>query len=119
MKEKPTILIVDDDPTLARTYARMFRKQFTVITSSDVNEAVALLRGGDIDICTSDWRMPNGGGRAIIDVASVPVVLVTGSSEDLTLEDKLKVSAIVDKPCNADELMGAVFASLLLPRDVG
>jgi DNA-binding NarL/FixJ family response regulator len=64
------VLIVDDDDPLRRSLARFFRNaSLDVSEAKSVAEAIALL-AGEPDLVITDVRLPDGGGRRVVEVAS-------------------------------------------------
>jgi two-component system, OmpR family, response regulator MprA len=87
-----TILIVDDDPAVADTFARMLRLEgFGVATAGDPEAGLELAEAARPDAIILDLRMPVINGlqflrqlRSRADMADVPVAIVTG---DYFLDD--------------------------------
>jgi signal transduction histidine kinase len=86
MKDKPTILIVDDEPGNVRALQRtLFEEGYELVTAGDGAEALARFAEGEIDLVISDVMMPKVDGyeltrrlRADEKTRLVPVILVTG-----------------------------------------
>jgi EAL domain-containing protein (putative c-di-GMP-specific phosphodiesterase class I) len=78
------VLLVDDEPSIARGYARILTAAgFTVDTAVDGREAAELARGKSFDVIVSDIAMPGMDGLALLHTVrehdlDVPVVLMTG-----------------------------------------
>src|SRR3569833_958598 len=70
------ILLVDDEPTITRSYARNLRSAgYLVVTAQDSAEAVARFGERFFDVIVSDISMPGMGGRDRLDeVAQGPVL---------------------------------------------
>jgi DNA-binding NtrC family response regulator len=102
MSRELTILVVDDDPMITSSYARIFRREFkTVVVANDVAKAIEALNSGSIDVCVSDWDMPNGGGKAVLDAAKVPVVIITGNAESEEVRaERGRAVGIYEKPAS-------------------
>jgi EAL domain-containing protein (putative c-di-GMP-specific phosphodiesterase class I) len=86
LRLRPRILVVDDDETLVRTYARTLAVAgYDVETRLDGESAVAAIRGGRAyDVVLSDIDMPRLSGVALLERIraydlDLPVVLITGS----------------------------------------
>src|SRR3954467_360009 len=75
------VLLVDDEPSIARGYARILTAAgFTVDTAVDGGEAAELARGKSFDVIVSDIAMPGMDGLALLHTVrehdlDVPVVL--------------------------------------------
>src|SRR6185295_15939477 len=80
----PRALLVDDDGTVLRAYARVLRKHgYEVEIAADGVSAMAALGRGSFDVILSDIDMPGMSGLALIDRVrerdlDVLVVLITG-----------------------------------------
>jgi EAL domain-containing protein (putative c-di-GMP-specific phosphodiesterase class I)/ActR/RegA family two-component response regulator len=87
------LLIVDDDPTVASTLARILaREGHSVVTLSSGEEAVARATGERFDVILSDVSMPGMSGiemlRKLRELGQeVPVIFVTGTPR---LEDAVR-----------------------------
>jgi DNA-binding response OmpR family regulator len=81
-----TILIVDDDPSVAETFARLLRLEgFGVSTALSADAALELAAASPPDAMILDMRMPVTSGlqflrliRSVPALAGVPVAIVTG-----------------------------------------
>jgi len=110
------VLIVDDDPMMARTLADILRvKGHKAEIAHSSAEALVLLDAGPFDCVLSDIRMPGANGvqlhREIVDrYASIPTVLMTAYSSDSLVQEGLDegVLAVLTKPLD----IGAVLAFL-------
>jgi DNA-binding NtrC family response regulator len=107
-----TVLIVDDDPEVARTFATWLQLQgYEVRTASDGEAALRLVRGADAIIL--DARMPilDGLGflrRVRAEDEDVPVAIVTGDYmiDDSLLDEFRRLNAqILFKPLWLDDLV--------------
>lgn len=77
------LLLVDDDHKILRTMHRLLYSTWEVEIASGVNEARAMLAERHYDVVLSDWDMPDGGGWAILEASSAPVVIHSGSDAKL------------------------------------
>ncbi len=62
------VLLVDDEPQACKWFARLYGDEFTVLTAGGVDEALALLavRGHEVAVLLSDYRMPGRDGVALL-----------------------------------------------------
>ena len=78
------ILLVDDEPAIARAYARTLGAAgFTVVTASDGREAADVARERSFDVIVSDIAMPTMDGLELLRMVreydlDVPFVIMTG-----------------------------------------
>lgn len=113
------ILVVDDDPTLARVLARgLMRARFEVSTASNGPEAFALFRESEFDLIVLDLMLPGMDG---IDVCGtirhespVPILILSGKSDTLDIVVALEVGAddYVNKHAPVPELAARIRALL-------
>ena len=97
-EERPaTILIVEDDPGMARLQeCCLERAGFSVRLAATADEALAALRLGGIDLAVLDYKLSSG--MTGLDLHTrmkeagldVPVIMVTGFSEQTTVVQALR-----------------------------
>ena len=85
--KKPTILVVDDDPSVLTMLESLFHDDAEIITANGGQMALALLRenmfyGHMPDLILADVHMPCGSGPTFIDSVEslgvkIPMVLLT------------------------------------------
>ena len=107
-----TVLIVDDDPEVVRTFAAWLQLQgYEVRTASDGEAALPQVRG--VDAIILDARMPILDGLGLLrrvraEDEDVPVAIVTGDYliEDAILNEFQRLNAqILFKPLWLDDLV--------------
>jgi EAL domain-containing protein (putative c-di-GMP-specific phosphodiesterase class I) len=78
------ILLVDDEPAIARAYSRTLGSAgFTVVTAADGHEAATVARERSFDVIVSDIAMPEMNGLDLLRAVrehdlDVPFVIMTG-----------------------------------------
>ena len=78
------VLIVDDEPAIAKAYARTLSAAgFAVVSATDGREAAAAARARSFDVIVSDIAMPDMNGLELLRTVrehdlDVPFVLMTG-----------------------------------------
>lgn len=78
------VLVVDDDPVVARSFDRVLSPRgYAVITAQSGQEALNKLSGEDYDVVFTDIRMPGMNGLEVAERVKasqpwLPVVIVTG-----------------------------------------
>jgi two-component system cell cycle sensor histidine kinase/response regulator CckA len=118
-KQKPLLLLVDDQDAIRDLSARVLRETgFEVVTASSGNEAIGLLPDvtRPVTMLVTDMRMPGMTGREVASLVraahpSVKVLYISGDSEETSSANE----AFLPKPFTIDELTDAVIA-LLGPR---
>ena len=112
LQEKPTILIVDDEPSLRDVAGEYFQvKGYAVLTAADGIEALSLLESQKVDCCLSDIDMPRMDGLQLAERirqldSSIPVVIMTGypSLENTISTLKNGVVDFLIKPVNLHQM---------------
>jgi CheY-like chemotaxis protein len=107
------ILVVDDQPEVARAIARMLSSHETA-TETDSRRAVARVVGGELfDMVIVDYDMPHMTGRDVSDalldaeLTRPPIVLIMSGSENLGALFATGRGVLV-KPINGHELRDLV-----------
>lgn len=102
------ILIVDDDPTLAKLMAITLRRRgFEVETAGSL--AIARLQPGPFDGIVADIRLPNGDGRHLReDWPTVPMLVISGAPIDDPTEITGGALPFLAKPFHPHRLVEAV-----------
>lgn len=108
------ILIVDDEPDILELISEelKFEGFYTAVASSG-NEAVDILRNNQFDAVISDFKMPNGNGRVVLEFVQKipteqrPIFYFVSGQADITFEDALKegVYEFFYKPFDIEELI--------------
>jgi signal transduction histidine kinase len=111
------ILVVDDEPLVARSVARLLGQAHEVLCAHSVGGALDLLSMHEhIDVVISDWVMPDGGAQALVrhmahrGYQDVPVVVMTGLGQ---IGGREPVDGpCVRKPVSQKALLGAIADAL-------
>jgi EAL domain-containing protein (putative c-di-GMP-specific phosphodiesterase class I) len=106
------VLLVDDDPGIRKTYARLLGGLgFTVDTAADGQEAAHRMATGSFDVIVSDLQMPKIGGLQFLRTVrqrdlDVPVVLMTGEPDLQTAVAAVEQGAFryLTKPVDLEQL---------------
>jgi len=102
--EKPSILIVDDEPNIRGALQRWLHlKGFDVHTAENGLDAVELCGKQKFDVITMDLEMPQMGGmEAIVSIrrvcANVPILVVTGMPGDTNHALAVGATKVITKP---------------------
>jgi signal transduction histidine kinase len=114
---RPTIVVVDDEPEVLRSLYDLFRLQYRVLTYERAIEALdALPTLGDVSVILSDQRMPGMPGVEFLEHArqvrpDATRLLVTGFADIKAVIDSINlghVARYVSKPWDTDELISVV-----------
>lgn len=125
-QSKSTILLVDDEPSVLRSTARILERDgYRVFEASDGPQALDLWRNnsGEIDLLITDFRMPGMNGLELataIDAISpgVEVIFISAYPGHFENENKGRVGGarLLAKPFSRDGLLQLV-AEVLNPSD--
>ena len=121
-ERQPTVLIVDDDPTVLTVFRGFLEEAgYRVLTVEDGPEATQILRSGGerIDLIILDWILPSMSGvqwlEHILHIdPKARVILCTGQHVSDTLHKVAgaKVKGFLKKPFQWTELLAAVERAL-------
>jgi len=106
------VLIVDDDPVVAKSFDRVLSgKGYAVITASSGQEALNKLESEDYDVVFTDIKMPGMSGLEMAEQVKqrrpwLPVVIVTGygSPANEARAEAAGVSGFLRKPVSPEML---------------
>jgi two-component system response regulator PilR (NtrC family) len=120
--EKPTVLIVDDEPDLLELVSlTLSRMNLQARTASDVGTARRLLKAEKFDLCLTDMRLPDGDGLDLVawiqqNRADLPVAVITahGNVESAVRALKLGAFDFVSKPLDLGVLRKLVGSAIRL-----
>jgi diguanylate cyclase (GGDEF)-like protein len=114
----PSILIVDDDPSIRNSLTAVLQDQgYTVHSASDGAKAFAMIKRNPPALVISDLTMPGGDGFQLVEkmrgravTADIPVILLSGIQEPERRIAGLDLGAddYVAKPIRTDELLARV-----------
>ncbi len=115
MRRLPVVLVVDDDPLIVRSYARVVARDADVLTASSVSEARELLTGHTIDLLLTDYMMPGETGDVLLrHVAQTQPaarrVLMTAAARHVveSLLDDGSAHELICKPARIEQLQDLV-----------
>ena len=119
MKDKPDILVVDDDPNIRQLETLYLEKEnFTVRTAGDGDEAIAAFRRLPPDLILLDVMLPGTDGYQVLKTVrkagNIPVIMVTARGEtfDKVLCLELGADDYITKPFDGKEMTARVRAVL-------
>ena len=119
MKEKPYILVVDDDPNISRLVALYLEKEgYEVKTAARGDDAVNEFTRLPPDLMVLDVMLPGMDGyqvlKSVRKSSSIPVIMLTARDEtfDKVLGLELGADDYMTKPFEAKELVARVKAVL-------
>jgi YesN/AraC family two-component response regulator len=124
-RDKPTILIVDDDHFFRIALREVLEDDYNLVEAETGEKALRILQErGDIDLILLDYLLPPGiDGLEVLERMKtleykIPVILVTGKgSEEVAVEAfRLGVRNCIIKPFGVNELQ-QLLKNILHPRE--
>ncbi len=119
MKDKQTILVVDDDPNIAQLVKLYLEKEgFEVSVETRGDSAVAAFQKNPPSLMLLDIMLPGMDGyqvcRAIRQISSIPIIMLSAKDEtfDKVLGLELGADDYITKPFEGKELVARVKAVL-------
>ena len=112
-----TILVVDDEYALVESLTDLLEEEgYRVVSAANGKDGLARLVKENPDLVITNFMMPIADGlefvrdlRALPAFRAVPVVMMSASDMTVVLSNRrLKLSAFLSKPFQADELMRLV-----------
>lgn len=117
--DKPKILVVDDEPQIARVLkATLTAQGYSIRTASDGDDAVQAMKSWTPDLVITDLRMPNLDGvelcRYLRGKSNIPIIVLSVKNEERIKIEALDAGAddYVTKPFSVNELLARVRAAL-------
>jgi two-component system KDP operon response regulator KdpE len=119
MKDKPRILVVDDEVQLTRVLRTGLRSRgYDVCIAFDGLAGLDSFTDWQPDLVITDLAMPNMDGlelcRRLRAISQIPIIVLSAKGEEKTKVEALDIGAddFVTKPFGIDELLARVRASL-------
>jgi DNA-binding response OmpR family regulator len=116
-EDKPTVLVVDDDPGVRGMFVEFLERHYEVRTASD-GEAALKAYGSDVNAVLLDRMMPELSGDEVLKRlrewgAECGVAMVTAVDPDVDIVD-MPFDDYVTKPVAREELRGTVEGLLMV-----
>ncbi len=107
----PKVLVVDDEPTLRRSLARLLQSRgCSVLTADDGEQAIAVLERERVDVALVDLMMPKVGGLELLEYVrskhvGVEVVMMTAFGDVETAVKAVRAGAyhFLTKPFRSND----------------
>src|SRR5688500_14070433 len=121
-QNKPTLLLVDDDPANLDFLERVFRGDFRSLRASNGEEALAILEKEQVDVIITDQRMPKVSGTQLLEKSiaiqpkAVKIVLsaYTDTADILSAINVCRINHYLVKPVTGEKLKQVVVQALAL-----
>lgn len=106
-EESATVLVVDDEESVASLYARWLVDQYDVRVATSGEHALRLY-DGDVDVALLDRRMPGLSGDGVVDAVrrsphDCRIAMVTAVEPDVDIVE-LGIDEYIVKPVEEDDL---------------
>ena len=116
---KQRILLIDDDPLVLRSFAKLLSAEgYEIIPAASYADALAAINEKDFDLIVSDIRMPGKNGvETVSDIQSrlikagkkdLPIIFITGYAEFGSELHANFLGEILHKPLDNERLLGAI-----------
>lgn len=115
--DKPSILIVDDEPLNLKLVAQSLRERYTIFVVRSGAEALALLADHNINLILLDINMPDMDGfevahelKKLPKTAKIPIIFLTADKTQETIVRAFQSGAVdyITKPFQPEELNARV-----------
>ena len=110
-----TILVVEDEAAVRKLTCRILRRAgYEVLEASDGELALDTWdkHAGEIDLLVTDVVMPGMSGKELAEQLGTEPVFMSGYTDDVTLRHGVEGPRLVQKPFDAQTLLGAVRSAL-------
>jgi len=125
--EQPTVLIVDDEPSIRRLYRSALRTlPVRLLDASNGLDAMNLIEQEKPDLVVTDYAMPDWDGLEVChqirkrpELQHIKIILITGQATPPFLLEAVNhgvVNAALAKPVNINELQQLTKRLLALDR---
>ena len=112
-EDRPTLLLVDDDPTLCNVLSKaLARRGFLVSVAHEVEAALQLARDNPPEFAVIDLKMPGPSGLVLVEKLKeldeqTRIIMLTGYASIATAVEAIKLGAThyLAKPADADEIV--------------
>lgn len=125
VSEKATVLFVDDERFILMSLTSLFRNTYRVLSTTDPNEALEIVRREKVDVIVSDQRMPQMLGAELLRQVrkvspSTMRILLTGYSDLASVISSIndgEVFRFINKPWINDEIRTLVASAVQIARN--
>jgi len=114
--DEPSLLLVDDDPSLCAVLSRaLARRGFAVSVAHDATQAGAMAKASPPEYAVVDLKMPGASGLNVVKLLrdldpGTRILVLTGYASVATAVEAIKLGAVhyLAKPTDADEIVRAL-----------
>ena len=125
MKNKETILVVDDTETNIDLLVELLDEKYEILVALDGESALDLLEEQKIDLILLDIMMPNMDGYEVCKrvknnekIKNIPVIFITAKTDEASIEKAYEIGGIdyIAKPFKVKELFARIATQLKLQK---
>jgi two-component system response regulator AtoC len=116
---RPSILVIDDDPSLLESYSVLLEDEFQLYTATSGEEGIEILRQEDVNVLLLDIRLPGIDGMEVLRQAktideNVDVIMITAVKNVRVAVEAIKLGAYdyLVKPFEIDEVLSLLRRTL-------
>ena len=116
-KDKPLMLIVDDNEEMLNFLSSSFSAQYSILTAEDGVEALEKLKEHEVTLIVSDWMMPRMNGvefckalRVDQAISHIPFILLTAKTDTNSKIEGMDcgADAYIEKPFSVQYLEACI-----------
>lgn len=116
-KNRPTMLIVDDNEEMLNFLSSSFSAQYSILTAGNGMEALEALKGHEVTLIVCDWMMPCMDGvefcktlRADQTISHIPFILLTAKTDTNSKIEGMDcgADAYIEKPFSVQYLEACI-----------
>lgn len=115
---RPVVLLAEDDEDVRIVFEMILSERHDILPAETAAQALRLASDNRVDVVLLDWTLPDADGeevitrlRALENFTDVPIVIVSGLSSVTSLASQFGALSC-PKPCDADQLIGAIERAL-------
>lgn len=112
--DRPTILIVDDEPEFLISFSILLGEEFNVLTASDGREGLELINNPEkrLSLIILDLKMPGISGIEVVKCirnadCKIPIIILTGNC-DCLMKCLEQDAHVIQKPIAVDMLVDRI-----------
>ncbi|MCL2293639.1 MAG: sigma-54 dependent transcriptional regulator [Spirochaetes bacterium] len=106
-----TILIIDDDKGIQKSFSNLFGEEYKVLNGYNGKEGLEILSNNEVDLIFLDYRMPGSDGLEVLTKIKkiepeLPVVMITAYGNFETVIEAISLGAYdyIEKPLDIDKI---------------
>jgi len=114
-----TIVVVEDDETLRKTFALLLKGRYRVLTMGNASEALSRLERSRADLVITDYRLPGLSGMELIRRLRAAgfegeAMLISAHPDEIRVDEmsRLAISHFFVKPLDLDLLNASIDRAL-------